>query len=861
MVEANDHHHRSGALKQSNKGHKHGKHRSQRSLVEGNKGRLTLTGKHDKNRKYEASKMDRRNRAKQIRAQKRSEAISAKRLVGGLSGASQLVAIIPVCEGAQNSQVRDMLIRACADGDDIGDYSAPLTTAAGRMTTCASRMLKNRFTFIDVDRNDPLGVMEAVKIADTVVFVAACDSAPDEAGENAITCAKAIGLPPMTSVVVGLERMPVKRKGEVKKAVHKFMQFHFPNDERILPCDGDIDALALLRCLAGKKRESVSWRNYRSYVVPDSIDFVGSETNPEECTLKLTGYIRGSKFDVNRLVHIPGIGGGDFLVEKVVSANDPHNASSNSTHKKADTEMGESADVEVVLAEACEARQDTLVRELEPDMMDQEQTFPTEEEEESFGRMAFEQPKAAPKRVPKGTSAYQAAWIVEDDNDTDDSDAELTDVDDMDGAPNNFNDDFYNNRSKVNSGFTKTPLSASLLEGLGSRHGDGGNMGSMGDMESEAEPSDKEEFEDIEGDDDPERALERYDKDIDYEKEQIDYEKRLQARHLALAEQEEEDDMEFPDEIDTPTDTPAHVRFQRYRGLQSFKDSKWDVKESLPLDYSRIFQFEDLKRTYKRVRVEAKKEGLDVGQYVTVYVKNVSRDFGLRISTSQDSTSKFPVVMTNLLRHEGKMTVVNFGIKRHSTNDSTVKNKADLVYVTPLRTFTASTIFSQNARGDKFKMERFLHPSRPVVASVYAPVHFGHLPVVVFERDEEGNLKLLAMGSVNNCNADRVNLKKIVLSGAPFKINVRHAVVRYMFFNTNDISWFKPVELWTKGGLRGHIKETLGTHGHMKCSFNGPMRAEDTVCMSLYKRAYPRWNYSEEAHHMSHATDDTDMMM
>lgn len=93
-------------------------------------------------------------------------------------------------------------------------------------------------------------------------------------------------------------------------------------------------------------------------------------------------------------------------------------------------------DIEPTLvAEPDSSSADSLVSENEPDDMANEQTWPTEDEMNDFSGDREDLPDAPSgttpkivKRIPKGTSEYQAAWIV-DESDEDDVNADDQDSD------------------------------------------------------------------------------------------------------------------------------------------------------------------------------------------------------------------------------------------------------------------------------------------------------------------------------------------------------------------------------------------------------------------------------------------------
>uniref|UniRef100_A0A7E4VKB0 Pre-rRNA-processing protein TSR1 homolog n=1 Tax=Panagrellus redivivus TaxID=6233 RepID=A0A7E4VKB0_PANRE len=396
-------------------------------------------------------------------------------------------------------------------------------------------------------------------------------------------------------------------------------------------------------------------------------------------------------------------------------------------------------------------------------------------------------------KVPKGTSSYQAAWITASDDEEEQSGEDDDEDDSMDS--DDSDEEYYDAADDVKGpGFLENE----------------GDAFETATMASEA-PGD---FEDMEIDT---HEVEKY--------------------------RQERENVDFPDEVDTPLDQPAAVRFQKYRGLKSFRTSPWDPKENLPFDYARIFKFQNIKHTRKQVLAEIEKDptpgSLLHGDYVTLYVKNVPSFI------YDEWGTEMPMVVYGLLRYEQKMSVLNVVLRRHPSCDTPIKSKEMLIYHVGYRRFEAGAVFSQHTNGNKFKMERFMPTDDgPFVASMYAPIMFGPAPVLVFRRDQHGNEHLVARGTTLDVNPDRVIVKRVVLSGHPSKVNKRAATVKYMFFNRDDIEWFKPIEVYTPQGRRGHIKEALGTHGVMKCMFDNPLTIQDAVLMNLYKRAFPKWTYN-----------------
>ncbi|ODO03106.1 hypothetical protein I350_05951 [Cryptococcus amylolentus CBS 6273] len=760
-----DHRHRP-TLKQSNKGFK-SKHASKGSIKAASKAGKPASSAHPHNSSKHAttsSKQARLNSNAQKRSFKHKATAQDLKFFSTASNgghAPRVVTVVPLLPSLSPKCFLEKLLPCLGLSEDEVQHARTGIPEQGTFVVRAPRFK----TTLQVNLLPSLSLyptLDSALVSDYVVLLLSSVDEVQVEGETVLRCLQGqIGTREVISCVQAPASNPITR--DTKQLIHKsllsFSQYFFPKVAKIHSSDNSEESALLARALCESAPKGATRVDGRPYLIAESAQAIGwvpnddiSEDGESVGQLSVFGTVRGGgTLSADRLVHIPGHG--DYQLLSIHDAPLPSRASHDDRFTISQNVLSSpSADA------------DDLVSTNTPDISGNEQTWPTEEEMAGSADYDMNAPSGAPiavKRVPKGTSSYQAAWIVDD--------------------------------------------------------GEGMAEGSEEEMEDLEASEDKRE---------PHR-------DLDPEQEEQEYNMFIQRKADA-----DQDYSSFPDEVDTPRHITARSRFQRYRGLKSFRTSPWDPYEDLPLDYGRIFQFEDYNATRKQALEECAHDGVETGTRVLLTIKDVPRSI---------IESPLPVIVHGLLRHEHKQSVLHFVVQRNTEYTDPVQAKDDFQLCLGPRRYLVNPLFSQHS-GSKgvnnvHKSEKFMKPGIATVMSIFGPIWFGQSGCLLLKDDGSTDVpNLVATGTFMSSDPTRVIAKRVILTGHPVKVHKKTATIRYMFFNQEDVEYFKSVELHTKYGRTGHIKESLGTHGYYKAHFDGPIQQMDTICMNLYKRQYPKWS-------------------
>lgn len=738
----------------------------------------------------------------------------------------KVVAILGLNEDAGLVEFTGDLLNA-AEIAECGTILTALTSGSAWPVTIQVNHGQS-LSLLIVPPNVPLAALEIIKVADLLLLVVSVSDHVEnllpENGELSASAARppcllhkdiellpslstttpvlqAQGLPPIICALRGLNALTVKKKFIARKITRDSVRnaFNVTADHvKLYPADTTNELCEFVRQVCEHRCSQPQWRSARAYVLaerfnifPESAPSTNSYIKDDHTvSIQVEGYVRGSALSANQLVHLPGIG--DFPIAQIMAVSAPI-TNQFSGFAKQDDNASYDHFRDAITHIPDPNHQVIALRENIPDLHSNEQTWPTDED------LAL----SVGQRISVSDTVYDREGHLCE------SQGNAVVNNDRGGKSSETRD----KNVKI------TPLGSATL----SDHG------------------------------------------------------TIQIKTSCCASEwaAEKDELIFPDEMETPLLTPARERFARYRGLKSFRSSRWDPKEQLPVEYSRLFTFENFRRaTRQTLTREQKIIAAGIGDFVRVVVEGVPRvaamalfmgkniDQNLAAQCKIHSPGGFigiggvgpiwngwcggagPVVLSSLLQHESKLTVMHYSVVKAPSYGLPLRSKTPVWFHVGFRRERASPIFSADGLGDKHKFERFLPQGQRTIATVYGPVTYPPAPVLGFKEEVSAagiNAHLVFSGGVQKSDPDRIILKRIILTGVPFKTHKCKAVVRQMFFNPGDVRWFQPLELWTKCGLRGKIKEAVGTHGHMKCVFNGVIQQRDTVCITLYKRVYPKF--------------------
>lgn len=742
------------------------------------------------------SKLARRNQAKQLRQHHHAQKDNQLHIFQGKDGAPRHVAIVPLHPTVNTKDVIEQLNKSV----DIEQ-----TSEQGDFTRVHVERFRRNILYMPSSTHI-LPALDICRMADWVILVLPAEETLGGREDEFLRTVEGQGITNVVVAIQGLEAsIPSAKRSKHVAQLKADLSIYFPSLEKISVLDNKADCGNMVRSLCTATTKGIRWRDERSWMLVEDVAWDETANGFTTSHVNVTGIVRGKNMNPDRIVHVPGWG--DFQVGKITEIPAQK-------HKRKADEMA----IEESPREWPPTEHNDDLAEMAPEETNKVDTTGTMATSEHKGVLLDDHHyfsddtshiPPAPKKMPRGTSSYQAAWYLDD---VSDSDSDILDVEDD-------NDDLL----------MDTAAELGPEDGLVTNTADAMTEGgpteyAESDMHIDADPEDEQ------------RALEEY---------------------RASRKDEAEDDLEFPDEIELSPHVLARERLAKYRGLKDLRRSEWNTEEDAlfePLEYRRLLQIVDYKKSKNIAFKETLAGGVPVGTRVVVQLLNVP--------TSLRALSN-PVSLFILLRHEHKHTVVNLNLTLHSSATQPLRSKEELVVQIGPRRLVINPVFSAGGAtpNDVHKFDRFLHPGRTAMASFVGPMTWGSVPVLVFKPypqvaddapelvdmmatdkaiETPANLALVGTATTIPPSSSRIIAKRVILTGHPYKIHKKLVTIRYMFFNTEDVAWFKALPLWTKRGRQGFIKESLGTHGYFKATFDGKINPMDAVGVSLYKRVWPR---------------------
>ncbi|TPX32766.1 hypothetical protein SeMB42_g07576 [Synchytrium endobioticum] len=246
------------------------------------------------------------------------------------------------------------------------------------------------------------------------------------------------------------------------------------------------------------------------------------------------------------------------------------------------------------------------------------------------------------------------------------------------------------------------------------------------------------------------------------------------------------------------------------------------------------------KQEYEADDLNEETRALVYGYLPGAYVRVVINDMPCEFIQQFDPT--YPVVVGGLLPGEEDFGFIQLRVKRHRWHRRILKTNDPLIFSVGWRRFQSLPIYSIND-ATRNRLLKYTPEHMHCLATIYGPITPPNTGFCAFRSvtDTSPSFRVSATGVVLDVNKSTEVVKKLKLTGTPYKIFKNTAFIRDMFTSALEVARFEGAAIRTVSGIRGQVKKPASKpEGAFRAAFEDKILMSDIVFLRAWYPIKPK---------------------